>query len=365
MHLATLHLENVRNIESLDVAFDPGFNYIHGENGAGKTAILEAIHVLARGRSFRSAKTDSLIRNEASELLIRAELEGLDVRRNAGYLKSRATPPQLRLDGQNQQKASSLAKEIPVQTLLPAAADLIFGAPSERRGFVDWGLFHVEPGFLRDSNDYRRVLAQRNAWLKQINDADDDIASDPWLPNLAALAQSISEHRAGYLDALTPHLGALLEQLSPLMRVSLTYDWGGLVDAESCVKKMSESWPRDVKFGLTHRGPHRADIAVDCATGAAAETLSRGQAKLVASAANLAQVALLQERMGLSSLVLIDDFGAELDSRHWRQFVRTLAGMQCQVIATSTERWDGTAEWIDDLQSYAVFHVEHGTLRTE
>lgn len=363
MRLATLHLENLRNIRSLDLQLDPGFNYIHGDNGAGKTAILEALHLLARGRSFRSAKTDGLIQHGADSLLVRCTMADATVaNRQAGLAKARGGPPQLRLDGQNQQKASSLAQVIPVQALLPDAADLLFGAPSLRRGFLDWGLFHVEQDFLQLSNDYRRSLAQRNAWLKQRESRVPSESEDPWLPNLVSLAVEISARREAYLDAIAPLLASLLAELSDGLEVTLSYDWGGLENRQSATKKMSDSWPRDVKFGLTHRGPHRADVAVTFGGEPAAEVLSRGQAKLVASAAFLAQARYLYERLGVSSIVLIDDFGAELDVRHWRQFVRTLEGMGCQVLATSTEVWDGKAAWVADLQSFAVFHVKQGAL---
>ena len=146
------------------------------------------------------------------------------------------------------------------------------------------------------------------------------------------------------------------------MKVILEYNWGGLKSAQEAAKKLSETWPRDVKFGMTHRGPHRADLLFMAAEQVAAETVSRGQAKLISSAAILAQAELLYEHSNTKSLFLIDDFGAELDAEHWRHFLSTLLELECQVIATSTEPLDQTQEWVKGLSGLRVFHVEHGNI---
>ena len=104
---------------------------------------------------------------------------------------------------------------LPVQTLLPDAAELIFGGPSLRRGFIDWGLFHVEPSFLEDSSRYRRVLSQRNAWLKTVEAPIETLASDPWSHQLVDLARAVSVLRDEYVGRLSPYFELLLAALAP------------------------------------------------------------------------------------------------------------------------------------------------------
>ena len=365
MYLEKLHLQNLRNLNTQDLEFSAGFNYLYGANGAGKTAVLEAIHLLARGRSFRSHKVAAIISYAEQALIVRGEVLIDDgQRRTLALSKSRSGKTELRLNAQRQSRASALAKYMPVLTLLPDAAELVLGGPGERRGFIDWGLFHVEPQFLELSRNYRRVLKQRNAWLKSLArpGAEPDFGDDPWLSQLLTLSQQINAIRADYLDRLTGHFGSVLSQMSPDLDVSLEYYWGGLISVEESEKKLGESWLRDVKFGMTHRGPHRSDLLFTLQGHQAADIVSRGQAKLIASAAILAQAELLYKHSNIKSLFLIDDFGAELDVEHWRQFLGTLLGLECQVIATSTEPLDFDQDWVQGLIGLQVFHVEHGKI---
>ena len=264
----------------------------------------------------------------------------------------------MRLGGEKTSKASSLAQILPIQTLLPDAADLVLGSPGGRRAFLDWGLFHVEQSFLESSGYYRRVLSQRNAWLKQQAAPKSTTADDPWFKQYRDYAIRISTSRAKYVEALSLVFNDLMNDLNDSLNVQLGYDWGGLLSARDADKKVSESYARDVKFGATQRGPHRGDLLFTTNGNPAADVVSRGQAKLIASAALLAQAKLLSDRIGQRLVFLIDDFGAELDENRWQQLVGTLLTLDCQVIATSTEALDLSASWVRRLPGLKVFHVE-------
>ncbi len=363
MYLEKLHLQNLRNLDTQSLEFSAGFNYLYGANGAGKTAVLEAIYLLARGRSFRSHRVAPIIRHGETMLVVRGEIiSGSGVRQTLAMSKNKSGETQLRLNAESQSKVSTLAKQLPVQTLLPEAANLVVGSPGERRAFLDWVLFHVEPRFLSASRSYRRVLSQRNAWLKSLDSAaaEQNIHNDPWMSQLMALGLEINADRAQYLERIEVYFSSTLARLSPELEVRLQYDWGGLISAEESEKKLGETWLRDVKFGMTHRGPHRADLLFRLEGVRAEDVVSRGQAKLIASAAILAQAELLYRHSKIKSLFLIDDFGAELDAAHWQQFLQTLLALECQVIATSTQPLDLGQDWVQGLVDLQVFHVEQG-----
>ncbi len=359
MHLQRLHIFNFRNFVDQEIELSPGFNYLSGDNGAGKTALLEAIHVLARGRSFRTHRIQPVVRQGEIALVVTGEVvsdEGVITK--LGTQRSTSGTTELRLGGEKTAKASALAQILPIQTLLPDAADLVLGSPGGRRAFLDWGLFHVEQTFLESSGYYRRVLSQRNAWLKQLATSQSTIAEDPWFQQYRDYAISISTSRAKYVAGLSLVFRGLMKELNASLDVELSYDWGGLVSAEDADKKVSESYARDVKFGATQRGPHRGDLVFTTNGRPAVDVVSRGQAKLIASAALLAQAKLLSDRIGQRLVFLIDDFGAELDGNRWQQLVSTLLTLDCQVIATSTEALDLSADWVKQLPGLKVFHVE-------
>lgn len=357
MFLEKIQVHTFRNIERADLSLGAGFNYLYGQNGAGKTALLEAIYTLSRGRSFRSGGSDSLISQGVSdEFVLRGETSGI-VTHSLGLAKSANGDTRIRLDGAATVRVSDLARLLPTQILLPNAADLVFDAPGLRRSYIDWGLFHVEPSYLEAAKSYRRVIQQRNAWLKSIG--PEEVEQDPWREQLVKWGCALGQFQATYVKQLTPHFLSVLRRLAPSLVVDLEYYWGGIESVDLAGKKWSESASRDVKFGVTHRGPHRADLVLKAGGYTASETLSRGQAKAVASALVLSQAVLQIEISQQACIILIDDFGAELDAEHWVSFLRVLQELECQVIATSTEPPNLHPAWPEDAKC-DVFHVKQG-----
>ena len=364
MQLNLLRVQNFRNLEDVELHFSPGFNYLYGENGAGKTALLEAVALLARGRSFRSGRTDSQIRHGQNVVRIAGTVRGSSGIESDLTWSRQRQPAEVRLsiDGLKAAKRSDVARRLPLQTVLPDAAELVYGPPANRRAFLDWGLFHVEPSYLHASANYRQALQQRNAWLKLQMGADLKITDDPWLDVLVSHGVKLGEMRSGYVMGLKTFFQRNLSSLAPSQNVELGYDFGGWDSIENAAKKLGESLSRDVKFGTTHYGPHRADLKMMSGGRPAAELLSRGQAKVTASALILAQAEYQLERTGNRCVILIDDFGAELDAAHWRLFAQRLQELACQVIVTSTEPPGMTGGLVGELGKCELFHVKQGSI---
>ncbi|NOX51208.1 MAG: DNA replication/repair protein RecF [Gammaproteobacteria bacterium] len=362
MRLQQLQIQHFRNLEDVSLTLSPGFNYLYGANGAGKTAILEAGYLLARGRSFRTPKIGRIITHGEKELVLRADvLTDSHVQHKLAMSKHRSGQTRTIVDGQSTSRASTLARHLPIQILLPGASDLVYRGPTVRREFLDWGLFHVEPLYLQVSKAYRRVLIQRNAWLKGlVGKTVPPLEQDPWFTQILRYGTELSLLRSQYTAQLVPLFESTLDTLAPELNISTHYSWGGIESEELAEKRLEESYPRDVKFGMTHRGPHRGDLQFSTDGLEAADMLSRGQAKLVASAALLAQASLQHQLSQERCLFLIDDFGAELDGEHWRYFVDALQRLECQVIATSTDTMESHPEWFPVGTKVELFHVKHG-----
>jgi DNA replication and repair protein RecF len=354
-----LHIENLRNLISVDLTLGPRLNYFHGDNGAGKTALLEAVHLLGRGRSFRSGVVADLIRYGADGLLVRAELEDEHRGRVAvGMSRTRDGRGELRIDGHPGRRLSDVSALLPLQAMTPSLSALVFGGPAERRQWLDWGLFHVEPDHLRSLRQYLHALRQRNAALKSVALGQlPESALSVWTDEALEWAESVTERRRSYLERLVPELERTLAELAPSLSVSIRYapGWPG---SGPLRKVLGESQSRELKYGATQSGPHRADVEILTNGAAAGTALSRGQGKAVASALMLAQARLLWGSARRASVFLIDDLGAELDLAHNERLFGLLGDLGAQILATSSlgpELWRSPAGL-----PLTVFHVEHG-----
>ena len=224
MRFQRLDVQGVRNLQSISLSLSEGFNFFRGDNGAGKTALLEAVHVLCRGRSFRTPKIQTLIGHDCNELLIRAT--GQDEWRGAvtlGVRKDRQGQTDLRLDAKVEKRISEIARLTPLQVLLPDVADLVFGGPGERRRWLDWGTFHVKHEYLVALREFLRSLKQRNSLLKA-RASESELG--PWTHQLVEYAETVTTSRTDYLQKLIPYFLDTLERLAPELKVEASYQPG-------------------------------------------------------------------------------------------------------------------------------------------
>ncbi len=362
MRIASLEVSGVRNLESLAIIGNPGLNLFVGPNGAGKSAILEAIYLLGRGRSFRSPSIGPVIQRGAALLRVGAQLDD-ELRGSVRVRLVRRVvgPSELEVSGQAEKRISEIARLMPVQLMLPDASSVVFGRPEERRRLMDWGTFHVKPGYLDELRAYQRALQQRNAALRSSARRGDAAQLQregaSWEERLVDLGERVDVARRDYLALFTPAFMSQLAVLAPELDLAVRYHPGwpfsmGLADS------LSESRLRDVKSGVTHRGPHRADLRMVVGSERAAATLSRGQAKIVASAMRLAQAEVTASSGGRRCLFLIDDVGAELDHEHNERFFSALERLGCQVFATATVALPLSGAFAGAQRQ--LFHVEQG-----
>ena len=353
MIVERVDVQNVRNIESARLVLGPGLNLLVGSNGAGKTAFLEAVHLLIRGRSFRTSRTMGLLRRGESRMIVGTSCaDALAGTTRLSYVREGNGRSELRRDGAAVRQSSEIAALLPIQLLLPDLSELVFAGPAGRRQWLDWGTFHVKHDHAARLREYLRALRHRNALLRA-----GELATLPsWTEQVVELGDAVAEARSSYFERLRPAIEAALTALSADCSVALRYFPGW---AEGCLaERLRDELEQDVRTGMTRSGPHRADVVLQCGPEAAATTLSRGQGKMVASALRLAQA---QDLMtdGKRSLFLIDDIGAELDSDHGQRLYGLLNGMNCQIIATSAHSTIHEMLPFDGVER-RTFHVKRG-----
>ena len=368
MRVTRLQARQFRRFDDVQIEPGPGLNLITGDNGAGKTSLLEALHLMAYGRSFRARVRDGLIRDGQSALEVFVEWEErhlpnatnapAETRRRRAGLRHAGSDWSGRLDGRDVEQLGDLCAALAVVTFEPGSHALITGSAEYRRRYLDWGLFHVEHDFLVAWRRYARALKQRNALLKRRGNAAE---LDVWEREMADAGERVTRHRETYLAELQPHVASLLEVWAPALgHVELGYQPGWRRETVPLADALLLSRDRDLQAGYTSAGPHRADWRIDFSGIPGRAALSRGQAKIAALAAILGQGEHQAGQRGQWPVVALDDLASELDRAHQGRVLDRLAGWGAQVFMTGTDTPPGL---VDRGLEPVVFHVEHGVPR--
>ena len=360
MLIRRLQVQGLRRLVDVDLYPAPGFNLVIGDNGSGKTSLLEATHLMAHGRSFRGRVRDGLVRagEPALQVFVEWSQPGQDGRR-AG-LRHSGSDWEGRLDGCSVAQLGELCEALAIISFEPGSHALIDGGSEVRRRYLDWGLFHVERSdaggdFLSLWRRHARALKQRNALLR-LGRADRQL--DAWEHELAHAGEAITLQREAYVAQLQPHVDALLEQILPAAgNATLTLQPGWRRQELALSDAMLLARDRDLAQGHTTLGPHRADLKLEFRDLPGRDGLSRGQAKLAALLLLLSQAAHLAAHGGHWPVLQLDDLASELDRHHQGRVLQALATTGAQVFLTGTEP-------IPALTSLSLpcttFHVEHG-----
>jgi DNA replication and repair protein RecF len=352
MPVASLEAERFRGLAPLSASFDARYNLIVGPNASGKTSLLEALFFLGRGRSFRSRKLSSVIRHGADDFQLVGRVAYGAPAVTLGIRASRAQT-EIRIGGRPATSAAELAAHFPPHVIDPEVHKLLEDGPIQRRKFVDWGVFHVEPSFLADWQRYHRALRQRNAALRA---AAAGPALSVWDEELCSSGMRLAQLRGDYLARLSPYLAAAGRAL--LDREVTVGHQPGWAIGQPLAEALRRSIDRDRRLGLTHVGPHRADVVVRIDGLPARERISRGQQKLLAAALTLSQLNLQQSVAPGRTALLLDDPAAELDAERFERLVAVVRELPVQLFVTSLR-----ADLLGLGLPGQMFHVEHGVLR--
>jgi DNA replication and repair protein RecF len=363
MALAKITLQNFRNHAASELAETGHFNLLVGENGAGKTNVLEAISLLAPGRGLRRASLADLARKTTiaeapGAFAIGANLteQGQTSARLGTYTEAeRPTRRLVRINGADA-NASALSEWHAVAWLTPSMDGLFTDSAGARRRFVDRMTLAIEPGHARSVNQLETALRERNRLLEERGDAR-------WLDAIEAQAAQhgsmVAQARAQLVARLSDELSALPSE--PFARPILTYRPGGAVTPEELLAEFARNRPRDRAAGRALTGPHRDELEVvmtraDRSPGPPAATCSTGEQKAMLIAITLAHGVLASS--GRPSVLLLDEVAAHLDPvRREALFERLRAG-KAQIWMTGTE----LAPFADVKEEAAIWRVSGGAL---
>lgn len=354
MSIERLEFAHIRNLQPQVILPHSGVNVIYGDNGSGKTSVLEALYILGLGRSFRSGKIRRLINDSFDECRVIALFSG---GKRAGIRKLTDGSSEMRVNGRSDVTVAELAAQFPLQLLNPESMDLLDSGSKARRALLDWGVFHVEHRFYANWQRYQRALKQRNSLLRNAIIKSSELR--PWHVEMAEAAGFIHEFRQDYINSLQDFVESCFADFLPGLNIKLDYLPGWEV-SDHLLTVLDESWERDRHRGHTQQGPHRADLRVRVNGVIADEILSRGQKKLTVCALKLAQVSRLRAE-GQSCTILVDDLASELDSGARHRLCQYLVKLGSQVFITCIEP-EAVVSALSGTPC-KMFHVEHGVLQ--
>ncbi|NDH08838.1 MAG: DNA replication/repair protein RecF [Gammaproteobacteria bacterium] len=351
MILSRLWIQSFRNITDINIELHQRCNVIVGENGSGKTSLIEALYLLSRGQSFRTRTANPLIQFSKDELHLHAKT----INDDSLYLhKNQRGQTKVLLNQTRCQRVSDLSKLVPCQLFHQDLFQIIDTASQLRRRLIDWGLFYHQADYVKIYQDFKRVLLQRNMVLKQQGTHD---ALRAWNKPFLELATKMTAARAAYVGILNQELQSTLAALNLSFDCHLAYDDGwtkanqGLDLSEVLVSR--ETFDR--KYQTTQLGPQHADLLFLTKHGKAKQECSRGQQKVILILLKLIQAKLLAK----PCLLLCDDLLAELDDKHLEVIYSELSKQPGQVIMTVLDESKATHPIFADSR---WFYLQSGRL---
>jgi DNA replication and repair protein RecF len=332
--ITDLRLRHFRSYHDTSFELSPRVNIVIGPNASGKTNLLEALLVLARGSSYR-AKDSELVAFNKSWGRLDANLS--DGSQRTVKLTLEPQPlKQYEFSGKTY-KRLVLEHTLPVVLFEPDHLRLLSGGPERRRDYLDDLLEQTTPGYGTLRRKYRRTLAQRNALLKQRGSQTQIF---PWNIRLGELAGQIVRERSRLVEKLNKELGPLYKKLSGTKtKVSLLYE--ARFPAENyesrLLKELENSLELDLARGFTGAGPHREDLLVLFGGRPAQETASRGEVRTTVLALKIIELKIIEAARQITPLLLLDDVFSELDGKRRHALTDYLAPYQTFITTTDAD----------------------------
>ena len=352
MHILTFQTENFRNLARAEMNPCAGVNVIFGENGQGKTSLLEAIWLFTGCRSFRSADAAELVMENQAQAKLQTSFISNEREQHAALEIAKRRV--LTLNGFAEETPRRMLGVFPAVAFTPDTLSLVKGGPGERRRFLDVALSMLTPAYAVRLSKYLKALAQRNALLRQPRPSEELL--DTWDAALAREAAGLLAARLRYLEELIPRAKDFYEKISAAREaLDIAPHITGIEEPTEAayLAAFLRARPNDLRRQMTTIGPHRDDLRLSLNGRALRDFGSQGQQRSAALALKLAEAATLGDIAREAPVALLDDVLSELDARRQADLLRYLEGWQ--VFLTCCEPSHALHG-----RAGRVFHVKNG-----
>ncbi len=357
MKIDSLHLENFRNYERLELDLDPGTNVFYGKNAQGKTNILESVCLCGTTKSHRQARDRDMIRFGEEEAHIRMMITKGEIpyRIDMHLKKSRAKG--IAINASPIRKAGDLIGLCSFVFFSPEDLQMIKNGPAERRRFLDMQLCQMSRSYVQNLSGYNRVLMQRGKLLRDLPFHPEYLHTlDIWDEQLVSYGIRVIRERAGFIKDLDERVGSIHEDLTG-GEEHLAISYEANTDEGRFLSELRENREKDLKMKMTSCGPHRDDLSFKTQKIDIRRFGSQGQQRTTALSLKLAEIELVKQKMGDYPVLLLDDVLSELDSDRQKYLLEKISRVQTLVTCTGMDDFRDNRFRIDRM-----FSVEDGTV---
>lgn len=334
LRFVSLSIRNLRNLAHVDLTPAPRLTVIAGDNGQGKTSILEAMYLVATTRSFRTSRMREVVSHGAAAGSVKATLDdGTEEREQVVGLDG--STRRVLLAGKKPPTLASYAVRSPVVVFHPGEMTLSSGPAASRRTLLDRVALFVDATSMDHHARYATASRSRQQALKTRGAAAADL--DAFEHLMALHGSKLSQARREAASKLVEHVMPAFARITREERtVALRYEPGGPEEHEQLAVALRENRERDLHRGSPSRGPHRDDLAIDIGGFGARADASQGEHRAITLALKLAELACIAEARGVYPVLLLDDVSSELDPQRTTSFFEVLLETPGQIVLTTT-----------------------------
>ena len=360
MKITRAQLTNFRSYEACEIAPCEGVNVLLGDNGQGKTNVLEALYMSCTGRSHRTRQDRELIRWGADFAAVRVEALRRDGSHEVEIVLPALGRRRLKIAGQEAARSGELMGHVTGVLFSPEDLRTVKDGPAERRRFVDMALSQIRPAYYYALQRYARALKQRGEALKAAAAQPAFSATlDSWDEQLAVAGAELMRHRRAYIAQLSAvasgthrDISAQKERLEIRYLPSVTMG----DDAQAILEALFGARENDLRRLVTSVGPHRDDVQILVEGRDVRAYGSQGQQRTAALSMRLSELDVMKDELGEWPMLMLDDVMSELDPGRRRQLVSRLAGIQTFITCTDAEDLAGA-------EVGQMWRVENGALK--
>ncbi len=342
MRFKSLELNNFRNYAELSLEFDPGLNLITGMNGRGKTNIIEGLYVMGMGRSFRTSKDREMIMFGCDEARASSVVVSDDGRETEISINYSGEGKLIKVDGIKLNRTIDLLENVYIVVFSPDDLRIIKDGPENRRRFLDRELCQLKPVYYSDLGNYKNVLRQRNAVIRQ--GGGDEHLLEVFDESLARYGVRIADERKQFIErikgicaSIHSDISSSSEELNIFYETDSVFEGSFEEKTEQFRRQLEAGREKDLFRGFTGFGPHKDDIGIEINGTDARLYGSQGQQRTAALSLKLAEIELIRSETGCRAVLLLDDVLSELDENRQRYLIESMKDVQTFVTATEID----------------------------